>query len=56
MGALFRYVCKQCGIVVKAEENQDHRACACNAGWTVIDDATDEVVTPPDPPADPPPE
>jgi hypothetical protein len=48
-----RYVCNACGIEVRAEPEQDHRACACNAGWLELPE-TDEA--PLDPPADPPPE
>lgn len=51
MDGIKRYTCTQCGIEVRAEDHQDHRACACNAGWIVTDEDP-----PADPPADPPPE
>jgi hypothetical protein len=44
-----RYTCQQCGIMVRVDGDQDYRACACNAEWTI--EVEDE---PAPPPADPP--
>lgn len=32
--AIWRYTCSACGIVVRAEEGDDHVACACQAQYT----------------------
>ncbi len=41
---ILRYTCQECGLVVRVEGEQNHKACACVAGFEVVDEAAEGVV------------
>lgn len=44
---VWAYTCKQCGLVTRVEEGQNHEACMCKAGYDVVDENPPPVEPPP---------
>jgi hypothetical protein len=45
---VLRYTCQECGLVVRVDGAQNHKACACVADFDVVDE--DAEALPPDQP------
>lgn len=44
---IVRYTCDNCGLVTRVEEGQNHKACSCNATYTVELEIDPAPVDPP---------
>lgn len=46
---VLRYTCLQCGLVTRVQGDQNHKACACEAPFDVVDEDLEPDLPPMEP-------